>query len=97
MMRLRNGVIAGSSPTRLGIPLWQHRESAAKEVHVAAGNPFYAMFVGSDPTGGGLAMEQCGVPFSFVFNENVDYEVAFNRAQCVHSRRTQACAAVPGR
>lgn len=74
-MRLRNGVLMNSAPKRLGIPLWHHHENGAKEVQVKAEVPTHGMFTGS--VSYGARTLRCGVPFSYTFEANRDYEVEF--------------------
>jgi hypothetical protein len=70
-MRLRVGNILGSTPKKLGMPLWDYHDNAAKEIYVQAGKPVHALFSGSE------ANYQCGVPFSFTFQDSNDYEVKY--------------------
>jgi hypothetical protein len=67
------------------------RSDAAKEIHVPAGRPFYGLFIGADLRTAArdsafsqvtTLYEQCGVPFSFVFEDGAEYEVALDRARC---------------
>jgi hypothetical protein len=74
-MRLRNGYLVSSSPKRLGIPLWAHHENAAKEVHVNATKPQTLMFFGSETVG--TTIYSCGVPLTYKFEKNRDYEVDY--------------------
>lgn len=85
-MRLRVGVHVLSSPKRMGMPLWEHHDNAAKEVHVDASKPLHAMFVGgSHVTRPGTATHHasisvysCGVAFTYAFEADKDYQVSFN-------------------
>lgn len=81
-MRLRNGMLLNSSPKRLGMPLWNYHDNAAKEIYVEANKPIHALFHGGETVG--LTTYACATPFSFSFNENTDYEVRFKWA-------TKAC------
>jgi hypothetical protein len=76
-MRLREGPLVNSQPKKLGMPLWNHHENAAKEVYVDASKPMHGMFFGQEPVGIGL-IHTCAVPFSFSFAENRDYEVKYH-------------------
>ena len=87
--RMRGGVLGASD--------------AARELYVAAGKPFYGLFIGSDQRTASrdatmgqttTLLEQCGVPFAFTFEAGADYEVAFRRAHCrVEISRIQRDAA----
>lgn len=74
-MRLRAGVLMNSSPKKLGLPLWNFHENAAKEVYVRANKDVHGMFFGSQSMG--TTTYSCGVPFSYNFLDNSDYEVKF--------------------
>jgi hypothetical protein len=76
-MRLREGPLVNSQPKKLGMPMWNHHENAAKEVYVDASRPMHGMFFGQEPVGIGL-IHACAVPFSFSFAENRDYEVKYH-------------------
>lgn len=109
--RLRNGICLLCSGKRLGMPLWNYHNNAAKEIYVTAGTMFYGLMqdrqppppiapdqlpglvAGMSTTGktarfiplapsrmSGAGM--CGVPVSFVFEENVDYDVDLKWEQC---------------
>jgi hypothetical protein len=67
------------------------KDDVAKEVGLAAGKPFYGLFIGADlrtqSRDGAMRQttttyEQCGVPFSFVFEDGAEYEVTFHRGRC---------------
>lgn len=75
-MRLRNGKLFNSTPKRLGMPLWNYSENAAKEVYVDSTKQFNGLMQGSER--GGEGIYSCGVPFFFTFLENADYEVFFH-------------------
>lgn len=75
-MRLRAGYLLNSNPKKLGMPLWKHHENAAKEVYVATNKEMYALFSGGEQLGN--TIYSCGVPFSYKFSENTDYEVKFH-------------------
>jgi hypothetical protein len=74
-MRLRAGTLINSTPKRLGMPLWNYHKNAAKEVYVAAKKSIHGMFFGGKNIQS--TVYSCGVPFSFTFSENVDYEIAY--------------------
>lgn len=82
-MRLRKGTLIASKPKRLGIPLWEHHDNAAQEVYVNADMPLTLMFVSSTESSayknGSIVTttSSCGVPFTYKFEKNSDYEVAF--------------------
>lgn len=76
-MRLRHGPLATSRLKTLGMPLWNHHENAAKEVYVDASQRMNGMFFGHQAIGIGV-IHQCGVPFSFPFEANRDYEVKYH-------------------
>ena len=78
-MRLRNGPLVNSSPKRLGIPLWDHHENAAKEFYASTEMPLIVMFKGSESVPGILKQVTytCGVPVMYQLEEK-DYEVRFN-------------------
>ena len=75
MMRLRNGFVLNSSPKRLGIPLWDYHDNAAKEFFVTANNPQIYMFEGNEHSG--RSIMKCGVAIKQKFEEGKDYEVNF--------------------
>ncbi|MDD2989679.1 MAG: hypothetical protein PHI64_12050 [Zoogloea sp.] len=81
-MRLRVGALLRGSVKRLGMPLWNYHDNAAKEVYVSNDKPLYAMFWGNEIEGS--IHYQCGVPLKIQFQENKDYEVRYrwNRSQC---------------
>jgi hypothetical protein len=93
-MRLRNGPLITSSRKTLGIPLWKYNDNAAKEVYVEASRQFNWLFMSEDSTiqfspvmlAGVLPVliRGCGVPFSYTFSENKDYEVSlrWDRTDC---------------
>lgn len=74
-MRLLVNHVADSTPRRLGLPLWNYHENAAKEVYVEAGRERTWLFKGQE-LGGGYA-HICGVAVTFTFAEGKDYEVKF--------------------
>jgi hypothetical protein len=85
-MRLRVGTLLTSSPKRLGMPLWNYHENAAKEVYVHTDKPMTAIFWGTELAmgyGGGMHYS-CGVPFTAAFQKGKDYEVklVWNRTAC---------------
>lgn len=85
-MRLRVGPLLTSSPKRLGMPLWDFHENAAKEVYVRADKPMTAIFWGTetDKRYGATTYYSCGVPFTAAFQKDKDYEVKllWNRTAC---------------
>ena len=93
-MRLRNGPLITSTRKSLGMPLWKYNDNAAKEVYVEAGRQFNWLFMSADSSlqlspvmlVGLIPVEvhACGVPFSYSFIENKDYEVSlqWNRTTC---------------
>lgn len=82
-MRLRAGYLLNSNPKKLGMPLWSYHENAAKEVYVDASKQMHGMFFGSEQIG--TTLYSCGVPFSFTFSANNDYEVKYqwSPSQCL--------------
>ena len=82
MMRLRNGFFLFSSPKKLGIPLNNFHDNAAKEVLVKAGGPEAYMF--EDAESYGTTSVKCGVVVKQLFEEGKDYELSydFNNANC---------------
>jgi hypothetical protein len=78
-MRLKNGFLFNSSPKTLMMPLQKYHKNAAKEVFVDASKPMHGMFFGAEQVG--TTVYTCGVPFSFTFSENSDYEVKFEWSQ----------------
>ena len=85
-MRLRNGYVVNSSPKRLGMPLWNYHENAAKEVYVAVGKPLTGIFFGYEQLSalGVKHFYECGVYFNVEFQNYKDYEVSFEwkRTEC---------------
>lgn len=77
-LRLRNGPLLNSSPKRLGIPLWNYHDNAAKEVYVEADKQINGLFQGGEPTG--IKVYLCGTPFTYSFQAHSDYEVRFRWA-----------------
>ncbi|MFC5708203.1 hypothetical protein [Aeromonas eucrenophila] len=77
-LRLRNGMMINSSPKRLGMPLWNYHDNAAKEVFVEANKQIYGLFQGGETTA--LTTYLCGTPFSYSFQDGADYEVRFKWA-----------------
>lgn len=76
-MRLRKGNLASPAPKRLGMPLWDHHENAAKEVLVDASRSHTFLFIGS--TSLGTTVYRCGVPLTFNFAADRDYEVSYTQ------------------
>jgi hypothetical protein len=74
-MRLRKGSLISPAPKRLGMPLWEHHENAAKEVFVDASRSHTFLFVGSVSLG--ATVYRCGVPLTFDFAADRDYEVSY--------------------
>lgn len=85
-MRLRVGPLLTSSPKRLGMPLWNYHENAAKEVYVSVDKPITAIFWGTEVAMGyGRGTHySCGVPFTAAFQKGKDYEVklVWDRTAC---------------
>lgn len=81
-LRLRNGTLVNSSPKRLGMPLWNYHDNAAKEVYVEANKLIYGLFQGGETTFTKTYL--CGTPFWYSFEEQADYEVTFkwSRQEC---------------
>lgn len=77
VMRLRVGFLVNSNPKRLGLPLWDFHANAAKEIYFDASKPKYFLFSGDSIDPPDTTMYSCAVPFSFHFEANKDYEVAF--------------------
>lgn len=77
-MRLRVGSLAlmRNSTKKLGIPLWDYHDNAAKEVFVNVTKELNGMFLGAERLNDGWTFS-CAVPFNFKFTENNDYEVKF--------------------
>lgn len=84
-MRLRVGPLVASAPKRMGMPLWNHHENAAKEVYVSSARPYTFLFSGSVRQG--LTARLCGVPLTYTFEANKDYQVDYIQTG-------QSCAAV---
>lgn len=84
-MRLRVGVLVTGSLKRLGMPLWNYHDNAAKEVYVSSDKPISAIFWGTEIAGN--YHYQCGVPFSTSFQKDKDYEVKYiwGRTSCAVS------------
>ncbi|MBW8308790.1 MAG: hypothetical protein K0M45_04000 [Candidatus Paracaedibacteraceae bacterium] len=82
MMDLRNGVLLGSEPRRLGIPLWNYHTNAAKEVLIRAGIPQFYMFQGVENSRNYI--KSCGIVVQQKFEEGKDYEVSYkwSRQNC---------------
>jgi hypothetical protein len=76
-MRLRAGNLVGGHPKKLGIPLWVHHDNAAKEVYVDASRTHTFLFSGAAAVG--TKVYQCGVPLTFRFESDKDYEVSFSQ------------------
>lgn len=75
-LRLSTTPMLGAKPKSLGMQLNNHYQNAAKEVFVKANQQINGLFVATDQN---IAfLYTCGVPFSFTFLENKDYEVMFN-------------------
>ena len=71
-----NAPLIESSPRRLGLPGWYHHENAAKEIHVEASREQTLMFIGNETSG--VTAHRCGVPLTFKFEKDRDYEVSFH-------------------
>jgi hypothetical protein len=85
-MILRNGVLLTSSLKRLGMPLWNYHDNAAKEVYVSTDKPLTAIFWGGESVGN-YYHYSCAVPFTARFKEGKDYEVKYrwDRTKCTVS------------
>lgn len=81
-MRLKNGYLLNSSPKKLGMPLWNYHDNAAKEVYVGTDKQLNALIKGDEQSGDYIY--SCAVPFFYRFSENEDYEVYFHwsRTDC---------------
>jgi hypothetical protein len=75
MMRLRVGYLINSNPKRLGLPLWDFHENAAKEVYVDASRPKYYLFSGDSIDPQTNSIYSCAVAFAFPFEADKSYEV----------------------
>lgn len=88
MLRLRNGPLARPEPKRLGMPLWDFNDNAAKEVYMPAGKQLNFLF-GVNTASGGLAVahfyfwtvRSTGIPFSVTFDGSKDYEIVLDEEQ----------------
>ena len=78
-MRLRSAALVNSSPKRMGLPLWRFHDNGAKELYVDATKPFHGLISSSDSEPRGLVntVYSCGVPVTFQFKADSDYEVEF--------------------
>jgi hypothetical protein len=84
MMSLRAGYFVNASPRRLGLPLWEFHENAAKEVYVQTTRPIHFMVAhtvaDTEKTNPLVSYTQrCGVAFTYKFDQGRDYELMFNR------------------
>ena len=72
---LRNGILLVGKTRRLGMPLWDYHENAAKEFLVPANKTHFYLFhsAGND----GRYVRNCGTFVSQKFEENKDYEVSY--------------------
>lgn len=70
-MRLRVGPLITSTVTRLGMPLWEFHDNAAKEVYVATNKDLVALIWTEQGT------LKCGVPVTYRFMPGQDYEVKY--------------------
>ena len=75
-MRLLDGYVVNSSPKSLGLPLADYHVNAFKEFYFPTDRVTHGMFFGNQTIGNTLY--ECGVPFSYEFIENEDYEVKLN-------------------
>jgi hypothetical protein len=75
LIRGQNPLIE-SSPRKLGLPGWYHHENAAKEIYVEASREQTLMFIGTETSGNTL--HRCGVPLTFRFEKDRDYEVSYH-------------------
>ena len=75
-MRLRVGPLLISQPKRLGMPLWDYHDNAAKEFYVRAGKEQHLMFYSAKSLGRGAV--KCGIPISTTFENNEEYELFFD-------------------
>lgn len=82
MMRLRNGFFLNSEPKKLGIPLWNYHENAAKEFFVSTNNEQIYMFESTEIIGG--RNRKCGVAVKQKFEAGKDYELSYsmNNSNC---------------
>lgn len=75
-MRLLNENLINSSPKSLGLPLANYHKDAYKELYFPTNIATHGMFFGHQTIGG--TQYKCGVPFSYKFSENENYEVKLN-------------------
>jgi hypothetical protein len=68
--------LINTHPKSLGMPLWDYKKNAAKEVYVVAARQMNAMFFGAEI--GGPVGYTCATPFFYTFAEGRDYEVTFH-------------------
>jgi hypothetical protein len=73
-----NNPMIESSPRKLGLPGWYQHENAAKEIYIDASKPQTLMFIGNETSG--TTAYRCGVPLTFKFEKDRDYEVSFHLA-----------------
>lgn len=76
MMRLRNGFLLISDPKRLGIPLWDFHDNAAKEFFIPADVPQTYLFKVVEREG--RMITKCGVFLKQTFEKNKDYELNYH-------------------
>jgi hypothetical protein len=76
-MWLRNGPILISPRKRLGIPLWNYHDNAAKEFYISTERPLIVMFKSFIVVGYPGSWSICDVPVIYPLEEK-DYEVSFN-------------------
>jgi len=74
-MRLRDGYFVHGSLKTLGMPLWNYNKNSAKEVFVQSDKKLTFMFIGYEIQDG--TRYDCGVPFTFSFSKNNNYEVKY--------------------
>lgn len=74
-MRLRAGKQVNAQPKKLGMPLWIHDPGAANEVYVDATRAHTFLFSGAAAVG--TMIYRCGVPLTYQFEPDKDYEVTF--------------------
>ena len=89
MMRLRNGPLVRSPEKRLGMPLWDFNQYAAKEVYMTAGRPFYGIFYTGAVSGVLTPFQETRYTveaFQIRFEANKDYEIVLDDVQrAVHA------------
>jgi hypothetical protein len=75
-MRLGNALIVPGSSKRMGMPLWEYKDTGARELDVRAESELFLLLDASKFSG--ASVYSCAVPVAVSLEEGRDYEMVFH-------------------